>query len=86
MRIPVNTKGFLRSLCEVLVVASDRPGIIAEIANALAARRINIKDIEVMKVREGEGGTIRLAFESSAVAQAAISVLQQAGFTARERT
>jgi prephenate dehydrogenase len=86
LRIPANTKGFLRSLSEVLVVAKDQPGIIATIANALAGSRINIKDIEVMKVREGEGGTIRLAFESSAVAQAAITVLQQAGFIARERT
>ena len=86
MRIPVNAKGFLGSLSEVLVVAKDQPGIIAKIANALSAKKINIKDIEVMKVREGEGGTIRLAFESSDVAHAAISELQQAGFTARERT
>lgn len=86
MRIPVNTKGFLGSLSEVLVVAKDHPGIIAKIANILAENRINIKDIEVMKVREGEGGTIRLAFESSDVARTAINLLHQAGFTARERT
>jgi prephenate dehydrogenase len=86
LRIPANSKGFLRSLSEVLVVAKDQPGIIAKIAESLAAGRINIKDIEVMKVREGEGGTIRLAFESQDVAHAAIVLLQQAGFTARERT
>lgn len=86
LRIPANTKGFLGSLSEVLVVAGDHPGIIAKIAGELALNRINIKDIEVMKVREGEGGTIRLGFESSDVASAAINLLHHAGFIARERT
>jgi prephenate dehydrogenase len=67
------------------VVAKDQPGIIAEIAGALAAQRVNIKDIEVLKVREGEAGTIRLAFESREVAQKAVATLLQRGFTARER-
>jgi prephenate dehydrogenase len=84
-RIPINAKGFIRQLAEVLVVAKDQPGVIAHIANALAKETINIKDIEVLKVREGEGGTIRLAFESSTIAQKAITILKNAGFQARER-
>jgi hypothetical protein len=39
----------------------------------------------VLKVREGEGGTIRLAFDSPSVAREAADLLQQAGFSARER-
>ena len=84
--IPINAKGFIRQLSEVLVVAKDQPGFLAAMAVALAEKKINIKDFEVLKVREGEGGTIRLAFESAAVAQVAIAVLQGAGFSARERT
>jgi prephenate dehydrogenase len=83
--IPINTKGFIRQLAEVLVVAKDQPGIIARIATSLAEGKINIKDIEVLKVREGEGGTIRLAFDSAIVAGRAVDILQKAGFQARER-
>jgi prephenate dehydrogenase len=84
-RIPQNAKGFLHQLSEVLVVVKDEPGIIAKIASALARRDINIRDIEVLKVREGEGGTIRLAFDSPAAATEAAELLQSIGFTARER-
>jgi prephenate dehydrogenase len=84
--IPINAKGFIRQLAEVLVVAKDQPGIIARIATSLAAEKVNINDIEVLKVREGEGGTIRLAFDSAAVAGRAVDILQKAGFQARERT
>jgi prephenate dehydrogenase len=54
--IPRDSKGFLSRLWDVLVVVEDRPGVIAGIAAPLAEKRINIKDIEVLKVREGEGG------------------------------
>ena len=83
--IPDNAKGIMRRLSEVLVIAKDQPGIIVRIAAALADKGINISDIEVLKVREGEGGTIRLAFDSPSVARKAADLLQQAGFSARER-
>ncbi|MBD3316135.1 MAG: prephenate dehydrogenase/arogenate dehydrogenase family protein [Chitinivibrionales bacterium] len=83
--IPANSKGFLRPLSEVLVIARDHPGAIVAIARPLAENGINIKDIEVLKVREGEGGTIRLAFESAQIAAQAVKILSSAGFTARER-
>ncbi|NLP03180.1 MAG: prephenate dehydrogenase/arogenate dehydrogenase family protein [Fibrobacter sp.] len=82
---PAN-KGFLRKLSEVLVHAKDQPGVIASISALLAEKSINIKDIEVLKVREGEGGTIRLAFDNSDIARDAIALLSQNGFSARERT
>ena len=83
--IPRDTKGFLHRLWDVLVVVEDRPGMIAEIAAPLAARGINIKDIEVLKVREGEAGTLRLAFSSQEEARAAIAELGSAGIEARLR-
>ncbi|HIG18972.1 MAG TPA: prephenate dehydrogenase/arogenate dehydrogenase family protein [Candidatus Handelsmanbacteria bacterium] len=53
--IPRDTKGFIHRLSEVLVVCEDKPGVIAEIATALAQEDVNINDIEVVKVREGMG-------------------------------
>jgi len=83
--IPKDSKGFLRKLFEVLVVVEDNPGVIAEIAGELAKVEINIKDIEVLKVREGEGGTLRLAFDCESVAQRAVEILSRHGYSARRR-
>ena len=81
--IPRDAKGFLHTLEELLVVAEDKPGVIAEIANALARQEININDIEVMKVREGEGGTLRLGFEGAEAAERARRILADLGYAAR---
>ena len=54
-------------------------------ATALAEDDINIDDIEVLKVREGEGGTIRMGFDTRETAERAISILQASGYRARMR-
>ena len=82
-KIPMDAKGFIHTLFEILVVAEDRQGVIAEIAAALAGERININDIEVMKVREGEGGTIRLGFDSEDACERAMEILSGLGYQAR---
>jgi prephenate dehydrogenase len=84
-QIPARSKGFISDLSEITVAAKDQPGIIASMSAALAAQKININDIEILKVREGEGGTIRLAFASRENARKAVAVLATAGFSARER-
>jgi prephenate dehydrogenase len=83
--IPKDTKGFLRTLSDVLVVVEDKPGIIAKIASTLAEEGINIQDIEVLKVREGEGGTLRLSFNREEDARKAAGLMERIGFTARVR-
>ncbi|MDD5674265.1 MAG: prephenate dehydrogenase/arogenate dehydrogenase family protein [Chitinivibrionales bacterium] len=84
-RMPFSNKGFIRPISEILVQAPDKPGVIAQIATSLGRENINIKDIEVVKVREGEGGTIRLAFDNETIAARAIALLQACGFSAWER-
>lgn len=84
-KIPASSKGFIHALSDVLVHAKDQPGFIARIAAILAKQKINIKDIEVLKVREGEGGTIRLAFEAPAIAKQAVELLREQGYSVRER-
>ena len=84
-QIPKDAKGFIHTLQEILVVAEDRPGVIAEIATKLADQELNINDIEVLKVREGEGGTIRLGFDSGEAAERSLEVLRGLGYQARRR-
>ena len=83
--IPRDTKGFLTRLWDVLVVVEDRPGVIVGICAPLSQKGINVQDIEVLKVREGEGGTLRLAFGSRELAEQAISELTAHGYMARMR-
>jgi len=83
--IPKDSKGFMRTLYDVLVVVEDKPGELAQISGKLYELGINIKDIEILKVREGEGGTMRLAFAREEEAQQAIDVLIANGYTARMR-
>ena len=78
--IPTDTKGFLAPLQDVLVHAEDRPGVLAGMVTALAGADVNIKDIELLKIREGEGGTFRLAFSDADIAMRAVEVLKDAGF------
>lgn len=80
--IPKNVKGFLTPLFDVYVMAEDRPGILADITAELATNGINIKDIELLKIREGESGTFRMAFNSTAAADKAIAVLAKIGIKA----
>jgi prephenate dehydrogenase len=83
LSIPKDTKGFLKPHHDMLVRVEDRPGVIASISGALAAEGINIKDIEILKVREGEAGTLRLSFESPEARQAAKAALEKTGHSCR---
>ncbi len=83
--IPKDSRGLLTPQFDILVAVNDRPGMLAKIATALAAKQINIRDIEVLKARENEGGTFRLAFSSAADRSMAISTLEADGFICRVR-
>ena len=83
--IPRDSKGFLHALYEVLLLAEDKPGVIADVASRLAGSGVNIEDIEVLKVREGEGGTIRMGFGKRADAQKSVRILTAAGYQVRLR-
>lgn len=83
LSIPRDTKGFIRPHYDLLVRVEDKPGVIAAISVSLAKAEINIKDIEVLKVREGDSGTIRLSFETPEARSQAQSILKQVGYESR---
>jgi prephenate dehydrogenase len=78
-------KGFLSPVSDIFVIVKDQPGMIALMANACAGNNINIKDIEVLKVRENEAGTIRISFETKDIARKALGLFKDLGITAWER-
>ena len=75
--IPKSMKGFLHPLAELYVFVKDKPGMMARMTAVLAKAEINIKDIELVKVREGRGGTFRLAFDSKEIAARAGAILKR---------
>lgn len=85
LAIPKDTKGFLKPAYDISIGVEDKPGIIAKLSSVLAEKNINIRDIEVLKVREGEGGTIRMAFSSEQDRTQAIDLIKSRGFSCYKR-
>jgi prephenate dehydrogenase len=80
LQIPAKNKGFLSLLYEMVVTIEDRPGTIEEVLRHLSQAEINIKDIEILRIREGDAGTLRLAFENDAAVENAVRLLREHGF------
>ena len=84
-RLSTSKKGFTTPLTEILVDLEDRPGALARALVPLAERGINVQDLEILKVREGEAGVLMMAFRRPDEAQAALSLLANHGFPGRLR-
>jgi len=78
--IPSNIKGFLNPVYDVFIYAEDKPGSLFRMADVLFKNSVNIKDIELLKIREGTGGTFRLSFETNESAAKAKELLISSGF------
>ncbi len=81
--IPKHTKGFLTPLYDIFVFVKDEPGVLSKISTALFQAGINIKDIELLKIREGTGGTFRISFDNQQAADKALQIVDKLGFTTK---
>lgn len=82
-QLPTGMKSILPELFELAVMVPDQPGAIAELTVLLGEQKINISDIEIMRVREENGGTIRLGFTMEDQRDMAAKVLRERGFGVR---
>jgi len=78
-------KNYAYPLYEIVVRIPDESGSILKTLNPLAEKNINIRDIELMKVREGIGGSLLLAFKAESDANNAIKILEEKGIYATSR-
>ncbi|MCL2100278.1 MAG: prephenate dehydrogenase/arogenate dehydrogenase family protein [Fibromonadales bacterium] len=78
-------KNYAYPLHEIVAHIPDEPGSILGALNPLAEKNVNIRDIELMKVREGIGGTLLLAFKAESDAVKAIEILEERGIRAVSR-
>ena len=70
---------------EVTVPLKDKPGALLSVMQPLAEEGINIRDIELMKVRENVAGTLLLAFKTENEASRAVKLLTYLGYEVKER-
>ncbi|MEP0861573.1 MAG: prephenate dehydrogenase/arogenate dehydrogenase family protein [Ignavibacterium sp.] len=78
--IPFNNKGFIQPLFDITVFLEDKAGTLNKLTSILAKNNLNIKDIELLKIREGSGGNFRLYFDSAESAQKAYLILKENNF------
>jgi prephenate dehydrogenase len=84
-KLSTSKKGFTAALTEILVDLEDRPGVLLRALIPLAERGINVQDLEILKVREGEAGVLMMAFRRPEDAQMALGALAGEGFQGRFR-
>ena len=82
--LPIVRRSLLPARHEVVVAVPDRPGELMRITGALGEAGVNIKDIEVLGVRES-GGAMRLAFADHDALLRGTEALRAAGYEARGR-
>jgi len=78
-------KNYTYSLYEIVVRIPDKSGSILKALSPLAKVGIDIRDIELMKVREGVSGSLLLTFKTESDAKNAIKILEGKGIYATSR-
>lgn len=81
---PIVRRSLLPAKYELVVAVPDKPGQLARITGALGEAEINIKDIEVLGIREA-GGAVRLALEDEPQLKRAQQVLRAIGYEVMTR-
>ena len=83
--IPADARGFLAPLTDVVVWTADYPGALHAITSTLADAHVDVKDIELMRIREGDAGTFRLGFVNAESADRAVNALTERGIRSQRR-
>ncbi len=83
--LPVVRRSLLPPKHDLVVAVPDKPNQIGAVTQALGAAGVNIKDIEVLAIRE-EGGAMRLGLETLEDVAHASQILREAGFEVRGRS
>jgi prephenate dehydrogenase len=69
-----------RALHRLRVHVPDRPGVIAGIAQALGAERINIADFDLQHLSSERGGTVAILVAGEQEAARAAALLEEQGY------
>ena len=70
---------------EITVQLKDKPGALLSVLEPLAQEGINVRDVELMKVRENVAGTLLLAFKTEDEAARALKILKYLDYEVKGR-
>jgi prephenate dehydrogenase len=82
-KVPIATKGFKSTLFDIYVTIEDKTGAIARLTSLIATETFNIRDIGIVKIKEGETAVLRIAFSDQSTASKAGSFLIKNGYSCR---
>lgn len=77
--LPIVQRSLLPRIFDLVVQVPDQPGEVARVTAAIASRGLNIRDIEVLAIRE-EGGAVRIGFRTQEERDQARKVIAEAGY------
>lgn len=80
--LPQRAKGLWGPLHRIALVLQDRPGALVEALSVLAREGINLKDLELNRLREGDGSTFTLYVATPQDAALGAAALRAGGWEA----
>ncbi len=80
--LPIVKRSLLPVMNELVVQVPDKPGQIATVSTALGKAGVNIKNFEVLAIRD-EGGAIRMGFATPDEREQARQILESIGYRVR---
>jgi len=78
--LPAREKGAIPAFYDLYVDIKDQPGSLAIVVLLLANNQISIKNIEILEIREGISGSLRLSFYSQDAQQKSAALLNEHGY------
>lgn len=78
--LPVRDKGAIPAFYDIYVDIKDQPGSLAIVVLLLANNGISIKNIEILEIREGISGSLRLSFYSKDAQEKSAKLLSDHGY------
>ncbi|WP_345239061.1 prephenate dehydrogenase [Pontibacillus salipaludis] len=78
--LPVKQKGAIPSFYDVYVDIHDQPGALSEVTHIVAQETISIVNIQILEIREGITGALRLSFQTEKDQKRAKILLQSNGY------
>ncbi|MBB6096652.1 prephenate dehydrogenase [Deinobacterium chartae] len=82
--LPVVRRSLLPPLFDLVVAVPDQPGQLGRITQVLGEHGVNIKNIEVLAIRD-QGGAVRLGFATLEEMEQARELLHDVGYRSRTR-
>jgi prephenate dehydrogenase len=78
--LPDRNKGAIPAFYDIYIDIKDQPGSLAIVVLLLANNGISIKNIEILEIREGISGSLRISFYSKEAQEKSVKILNEHGY------